>query len=306
MFANALNYLSENRLGFMLSALLSGILLTAIVAFGFRMLGMIAIVAVPLFFLVTGFIIADMLHDVSLKNILSLQHHVTTISLSAGIAMVIGGYITAVLTMPDVARYCRNKKQVTWMIIISVVIGELIINGTAALIAQVSGTEDVVTIMTQGAGWIGLASVLLSTIKINNMNLYSSSLALVCIVENISGKKQSYALLTMILGGIGTLLSVMGILEKFTDFLIFLGVIFSPVTGVLLCDYYLFPKKPPILHEKITLSGAQEPCWPALFSSAVGIGFSFFITSGITAFNSLIIASVCYYLVKKYLSNRGR
>lgn len=300
VFASALNYLSDDRLGSTLSAFISGLILTIMVSFGFRSIGLTAVISVPLFLLVTGFIVVKILPGTLISDLRSLHPGNERISLFEGITIVVGGYITGVLTMPDVTRYCKNGKHVLWMILISLVIGETVINGTAVLIAQTLGTADIVTIMTDVAGGIGLTCVLLSTIKINNTNLYSSSLSMACVIENVSGRKPSYILLTMIAGVSGTLLSVSGILDKFTDFLSVMGIIFPSVTGILLCDYYIisrsYDKKQP---EKAKYD-VSEPCWPALISSAAGIISSTYLQWGIRSINSLLIASVCYYIIMVY------
>lgn len=52
------------------------------------------------------------------------------------------------------------------MTLTSIIIGEFIVNGIAILIAHALDTHDVVTIMGQTAGWIGLLTVILSAIKL--------------------------------------------------------------------------------------------------------------------------------------------
>ena len=53
---------------------------------------------------------------------------------------------------------------------------------------QNPGTADVVTIMSQAAGGAGLLVVVFSTLRVNDLNLYSSSLGIVNAVEGITGK----------------------------------------------------------------------------------------------------------------------
>ena len=49
------------------------------------------------------------------------------------------------------------------------------------------------------------------------------------------------------IGILGTTLSVLGILDRFVDFLTVLGVVFPPIIGIMLVDYYLLRS-----HRKIT------------------------------------------------------
>ncbi|MEI7066067.1 cytosine permease, partial [Dickeya chrysanthemi] len=94
-------------------------------------------------------------------------------------------------------------------------------------------------IMSQTAGGIGLVTVIFSTLRINDINLYSSSLGIANAVEGVTGRKLSYKAITLLIGLIGTFLSVIGILDRFVDFLTLLGVFFPPIIGVMLVDYYI-------------------------------------------------------------------
>lgn len=70
----------------------------------------------------------------------------------------------------------------------TIIAGEFVVNGLAILIAKTLGTADVVTIMSQAAGGAGLLVVVFSTLRVNDLNLYSSSLGIVSAVEGITGK----------------------------------------------------------------------------------------------------------------------
>lgn len=307
VLANALNFLTNDKLGFSLSALLSGIVFTVMVSFGFRVLGFTAIISVPLFFIVAGSIAYNILIEFGWSEIKDLYPSEITLTVGEGATIVAGGYITAALTMPDISRYCINERHVFWMVILSIIVGEFIINGLAVLISQAMNTEDIVIIMTQVAGWLGLASVILSTIKINNTNLYSSTLSLACITENILGKKYNYVILTILLGAIGTLLSVLGILEKFTDFLTLLGVVFPPITGIILCDYYFLKRKKIIIEGEISPSSThsiKKILTPALISSIAGAICGLKVEIGIQSINSLVVASVLYYIMTLIIKKR--
>lgn len=58
-------------------------------------------------------------------------------------------------------------------------------------------------------------------------------------LDALTHRKWRYRWLTLILGLAGTALSVMGIISHFIDFLILLGVLFPPIAGVMLVDYYV-------------------------------------------------------------------
>lgn len=76
------------------------------------------------------------------------------------------------------------------MLTISIIVGEFIVNGVSILIAKAMGTDDVVNILIQNAGWIGVICTILAVIKINDINLYCVSLSMSNVIESITGKNQ--------------------------------------------------------------------------------------------------------------------
>lgn len=231
--AKGLNYAFNDQLGFTWSAIISGIALTVLVAFGFRALSWTAIVSVPVFFLVIGWIATSLLMGHNITDLISIAPSGTPFSLGTGVMVVAGGAISGALITPDISRYCKNGRHAFWMITLSIIASEFIVNTIAILIAHALDTSDVVTIMTQSAGWIGLLAVILAVVKVNDVNLYSSSLALANAIECIAGKRLNHVGLIFGLGIAGTVLSIAGILDNFLNFLILMGVVFPPVAGVI-------------------------------------------------------------------------
>lgn len=239
IFAKSLDFALGHKLGFGWAAALSGSFLTILVAFGFKALRIAARIAVPMFILLVAYISFHVLSGHNLPEIMQLAPHGEPLSISAGITIVVGGAIVASLMTPDLTRYSKNKKHVLGVTIATIVAGEFIINGLAILIAKTLGTADVVTIMAQAAGGAGLLVVVFSTLRVNDLNLYSSSLGIVNAVEGLTGKKLKYISTTLVIGVLGTTLSVLGILDRFVDFLTVLGVVFPPIIGIMLVDYFI-------------------------------------------------------------------
>ena len=91
--------------------------------------------------------------------------------------------------------------------------------------------------MSQAAGGAGLLVVVFSTLRVNDLNLYSLRWH-----RQRGGRhhrqKLKYTYTTLVIGILGTTLSVLGILDRFVDFLTVLGVVFPPIIGIMLVDYY--------------------------------------------------------------------
>ncbi|MCG5048981.1 cytosine permease [Pectobacterium brasiliense] len=306
VFAKALNFAMADKLGFGWSAALSGMALTLLVAFGFRALRFTAKIAVPMFVIVVGYISIMTLSGHNIAELIASAPNGETISISAGATMVVGGCIVASLITPDMTRYSQKGKHVFWMTMLSIIVGEFIVNGLAIIIARALNTADVVTIMSQAAGGIGLIAVIFSTLRVNDINLYSSSLGIANAIEGVTGKKLRYVSITLVIGLIGTLLSVAGILDRFIDFLTLLGVLFPPVIGVMLVDYYILRTHKVLLEtsraEGLLPDSAQTPLigWPAIIASIAGAMVGLAFEWGVPAFNSLLAASLLYWLIKYY------
>lgn len=303
IFAKSLNFALGDRLGFPLAASLSGLFLTVLVAFGFKALRITARIAVPLFILLVFFISYNVLSGQKLHEAILLAPMGDAMTISAGITIVVGGAIVASLMTPDLTRYSKNKRHVFGITLLTIIAGEFVVNGLAIFIAKTLGTADVVTIMAQSAGGIGLLVVVFSTLRVNDLNLYSSSLGVVNAVEGITGKKLKYTATTVLIGLLGTLLSVLGILDRFVDFLTVLGVVFPPILGVMLVDYFLLRSHRDALDASRQLGQLPQETpligWAAIIASIVGSVIGLVTEWGVPTINSLLAASVIYWLFKR-------
>lgn len=315
IFARSLNFAFNGKPGFVFSAIVSGMFLTIIVAIGFQALKIAARIAVPLFIMLVAFISYQVLKDHTLTEIMRVPPTGKNLGISDGITIVIGGAIVASLITPDLTRFSKNSHHVFGVTILTLFAGEAVVNGLAFLIARTLGTDDIVTIMSKAAGGIGLLIVVFSSLRVNDINLYSSTLGIINAVEGLTGFKMKYVPTTILTGILGTTLSVLGILDQFVDFLTLLAVIFPPIIGVMLVDYYIIQSDREILSEsrkKNTLPSEDIGWgWLAIFSSLLGSSIGLINLPGIPAINSLLFSSIIYCTIsyntksKKYVSENN-
>lgn len=285
--------------------MLSGVFFSILVAFGFRALRLTAKIAVTLFLGIIFYMFFNEVIGYSGDSLYYSPARGEAISIGDGATMVAGLYIIGALITPDTSRFCRSGKDVFWMIITAVILGEFCITGIAILVAHALGTSNVVEIMIHTAGWVGALTVVLAAIKVNDGNLYSASINMSGFIQMITGKKHSYPLITLAIGSIGTLLAISGILEHFVSFLIALGVIFTPIAGVILVDYYIL--RTSRVHLDISRTKASLPDdsttprtgWLAIASCAAGSLAGLTFGYGIPSLNSLLVAGMVYYLMVK-------
>ena len=287
-------------------ALITGLGITLLVVFGIKAIANFAAIFVPLLVIVVIVAAAIILQNHSLTELLTTAPPGPALSLGAATTMVAGGFIAGAICTPAYARFLKNGNQVFWMTLIGTFVGELGMNLLAVMLAHAMGTENVVDIMMGTSGIIGVIIVVASTVKLNDINLYSSSLGLATMLNALFNKKLSRNALVWTLGIVGTALSVIGIINYFTDFLVLLGVAIPPVAGIMVIDYFVLRRSRKTLDEsraKGQLPAKVENwnpiaivCWIAGF--AVG-EITSIMAIGIPGLNSLILAGVLYWAIMK-------
>lgn len=303
VFANSLDFALGHRLGFHTAAALSGITLTIIVAFGFKALRFAARIAVPAFALSVIYISVVLLSGHSKEALTTVTETYKTLSISDAITMVVGGSIVASLITPDLTRYYSNGRQVFSMTMLTILAGEYVVNGLAVIISVMLKTSDVVTIMSQVTGGIGLLVVVFSTMRINDINLYSSSLGIANAIQAFTGRSVPYVVITLLIGFAGTALSVMGILDRFIDFLNLLGILFPPVIAIMLVDYYVLKTDRNLLDISRkqgllpNVKDTKKTGWNAIIASFAGGLAGYYVTAGVPAVNSIIAGISVYFLL---------
>lgn len=311
VFAEGLVHATEGRLSLPLAATITGLGVTVLVIFGFKLLSITATITVPAFLVAVGFGVYYVLSDYSFTDLLTAAPAGDVLTMGAAATMVAGGFIIGAVITPDFSRFAKSGKDVFWMATIGVLVGELGINMIAVLLALAARTNDIVNIMVQTAGWFGAFVVVLSTVKINNLNLYSSSLGFTNIFDSLFNMKLNRGKVTLVIGVIGTLLSIIGILDHFVTFLVFLGVLVPPIAGIMVVEYFILKTNRKELDEtrekgELPEVGKLHPI--TIIAWIAGFAAGYTIEIGIPSINSLLISAVVYYvgalLIKASSKNR--
>jgi cytosine permease len=284
-------------------SLVFGLAVTFIAVGGFSSMKWVAYVSVPAFLaLVAWSIGAELMHH-DLAALTQSAPPGPRLSLLEGTTLVAGSFMVGAVIAPDMTRFNRNTADVIRQTLFGITLGEYVIGLAGVLLAHALRSDDVVTIVTSSVGWVGLLVIVLGTIKINDWNLYSSGLGIVNFAGTVFGRAVNRRAVTLCVGVIGSLLAAGGILERFTDFLILLGVVFPPVSGIMIAEYFVVRCWRSDL-ERSRANGTvpdRAPTWvPAtlaiwLLASAVGQ----FVTWGLPSINSLVAAFVLYVLAGK-------
>jgi cytosine permease len=285
--------------------IVTGAAVTGIVIWGFLSMAWTAYITVPLFVALCFYSIGKALSKESLGALVASPHPGPALGLGAGATLVAGGFIVGAVINPDMCRFNRSAKDVILNTVLGITLGEYTIGLIGVLLAHFAKTANVIGIVTTTSGTVGVLVLIAATIKINDWNLYSGSLGLANFLDSVFNRKVHRALLTVIVGGIGTLLSALGILTHFIGFLTILGVAFPPVAAIVTIDYFVLRAHRGVLDasREAGVLPASSPAWsPAGWASwIVGALVGYFVNWGIASVNSLVAAGVAYLVLSKVL-----
>lgn len=290
-------------------SLVFGLGITAIVAGGFKIMQWTANITVPLFLILVTWAIVSELSNHSFGDLLTSAPSGPALTLVQGTTFVAGGFIVGAIITPDQTRYNRTVSDVVKQTVLSVTLGEYGMGLAGVLLAHAVHSADVTAIIMSSVGWVGVLVLVLGTVKINDWNLYSAGLGVVTFVSTVIGKGVHRVWTTIIIGVVGSILATVGILGQFVGFLSTLGVVFPPIAGIFIAEYFIVKKwrgQLDATREKGTMP-ESSPTWvPAtlviwLIAALVGE----FVTIGLPSLNSLLVSFVLYWLASKIGLLRG-
>jgi cytosine permease len=279
--------------------IITGAAVTAIVVWGFMSMSWTAFITVPAFVALCFYSLGVEFTRHSISALVGSQHPGPALGLGVAATLVAGGFMVGAVITPDMSRFNRSPRDVVKQTVLGFTLGEYTIGMIGVLLAHAVKTQNVIGIVTTTSGAIGVLVLVVATLKINDWNLYSGSLGLANFIQTVSGRKVHRALLTLVVGGIGTLLSALGILQHFEGFLTVLGVAFPPVGAIMVVDYFVLRTQRKALDQSRhdNKLPSHVPVWaPAgLAAWIVGSVGGYYLTWGVQSVNALVIAGVVYY-----------
>ncbi|GGM04492.1 purine-cytosine permease family protein [Nakamurella endophytica] len=296
--ADSLDALMPGALPGWLWSLICGLAVTAIVAFGFKGMQWLANVTVPLFLVLVGWSVIAELSRHDLGSLLTSAPAGPQISVLAGSGIVAGGVIVGAIITGDMTRFNRTPADVVKQTALGVSLGEFVIGLAGVLLAHAARSGDIVSIVTSSIGFVGLLIVITGTLKINDWNLYSASLGLVNFVSVTFRRQLHRVSTTLVLGVAGTVLAAVGILSNFIEFLTVLSVVFPPIAGIMVAEYFVVRRWRGDL-ESSRQANALPVSAPRLVPAtlivwAISSVVGYFVTWGIPSVLSLVLSMVLY------------
>lgn len=290
-------------------SLVFGLVVTAIVVVGIRSMAWTAYLTVPIFLVLVGWSVVSALSAHPVGELLSTPPPGPALTLVQGTTIVAGSFIVGAVITPDMTRFNRSVGDVVKQTVVGITLGEYVIGLAGVLLAHASRSSDVVAIVVSSVGWVGVLIIVAATLKINDWNLYSAGLGTVAFLESITGRKPSRAVVTGVLGVVGSLAAALGVLNQFSTVLGVLGYVFPPVAGVMLAEYFVVKRWRGDLDASRAGGAPPEtaPRWVpatlAVWVAAALIGA--FVPVGFPSINALVAAFVLYVVAGKAGLVRG-
>ncbi|TKV60361.1 cytosine permease [Nakamurella flava] len=301
--ASSLDSLMPGALPGWLWSVIVGLAVTGIVAFGFKGMQVLANITVPLFLVLVAWSVIAELSRHDLGSLLTSAPAGPEISVLVGSGIVAGGVIVGAIITGDMTRFNRTPGDVVKQTVVGVTLGEFVIGLAGVLLAHAARSGDIVAIVTSSIGFVGLLIVITGTLKINDWNLYSASLGLLNFIS-VSFRRQLHRVpATIFLGVAGTVLAAAGILQNFMQFLIVLSVVFPPIAGIMVAEYFIVRRWRGDLESSRrndVLPATAPRLVPAtLIIWAVSSLVGYFVTWGIPSVLSLVLSMVLYIAAGK-------
>jgi len=299
-YLTVVEYFPHVTLSAHLYTIAASLLVTATTVFGFRALDKLSMLVAPLLVALTVFVAHESIGHASWAAIAASAG--TDADLGRGISAVVGGMIVNVVLMPDLTRYSRTALDCA---MISVT-GNGVANGVMLVLAMIPALafaqQDPMKYMAVlNLALVAFAILVLSTWSVNAVNLYSTGLVTATAFPTVG-----YGPVVIGCGIAGTLLALLGIADRFVDFLVLLGLIVPPIASVYLSDFFLLGRT------DYRADCAPETNVSGIVACAVGaaLGCTLYLTrasvSGVPTIESFISGSVTYWALEKLRSKGGR
>ena len=259
----------------------SGAAMIVTAALGFRAIGKISYIAVPLLLAGIAYALSALGHPGTIPALTAYDPGVKNIGLGAAAATVTGGFIVGAAANPDYARFARTTRHAVGYALTdyAIIYPSLLI--ACGIIAVINQTTDVlVHLVPANFTWFVFVMMMFATWAANDCNLYSSSLALAAVI-----KRWQRPVLAIAAGSLGIVLALAHVAEHMITFLSLLSILIAPISGVIVMGN-LRRREP---YTQAELDGVPDWRWKALTAWGVAV-IAGFMTTGKAAFGLALLS----------------
>ena len=283
MFAIPVSGLTGGKVPVWLLIVITGVVMTVTAYIGIKALAVLGSIAVPLIAILGVYSVTWGVNQVGGFTKVFAEHPENPLTLAAGIAIVVGSFISGGTATPNFTRFSRTAKIATCATVIAFFVGNSVMMIFGAVGGAVTGVADIFDILIlQGLAIPAAVTLGLNIWTTNNNALYTAGLG----VSNIT--RVPMKPMVLVGGAVGTVTAVW-LYNNFVGFLNLLSGMIPPVGAVVILHYFLHKEdyyKEDYKGTAVNIGGILAVIGGAL----VGI----FVTWGIKPVNSLAVAAVIF------------
>lgn len=293
MFAIPVSGLTKGAIPVWVLIVVTGIVMTVTAYIGIKALAVLGSIAVPLIAVLGIYSVTWGVEKVGgFMNIFS-QNPEKPLTLAAGVAIVVGSFISGGTATPNFTRFSKTPKVAVVATVVAFFVGNSIMMIFGAVGGAVTGVADIFDILIlQGLAIPAVLTLGLNIWTTNNNALYTAGLGVSNMIK-IPNKP-----LVLLSGAVGTVTAVW-LYYNFVGFLNLLSGMIPPVGAVLILHYYLHKADYYVTDyhgSTVNLAG---------IAGVVAGGFvGVLVTWGIKPVNSLVVAAVVFLIVDRLTANK--
>ncbi len=273
---------------------ITGAVMISTAFMGMKALAVLGSIAVPLIAILGVYSVQWGVHEVGgIANVFS-ENPANPLTLTTGIAIVAGSFISGGTATPNFTRFAKSPKHAVIATVVAFFAGNSVMMIFGAVGGAVTGVPDIFDILIlQGLALPAVITLGLNIWTTNNNALYTAGLG----ASNIT----KISMKPMVLAGgiIGTLLA-QWLYNNFVGFLNILSGMIPPVGAVVIAHYYL--------HKDEYDYGKEEKSKfniGAVLAVVAGSLVGMFVTWGIKPINSLVVALVIFIISDRIITKKG-
>lgn len=269
--------------------IITGIIMTVTAYKGIKALAILGSIAVPLIAILGSYSVNWGVDKMGGFFKIFSENPANSLTLSSGIAIVVGSFISGGTATPNFTRFTKDAKKAVIATIVAFFIGNSIMMVFGAVGGAVTGVPDIFDILIlQGLAIPATITLGLNIWTTNNNALYTAGLG----ISNIT--KINMKPMVLVGGGVGTVLAIW-LYYNFVGFLNLLSGMIPPVGAVIIL-HYIFHKE-----EYNSTDCIKDINMSGILSVVVGALIGIFMPVGIKPINSLISSGIVFIILDRFM-----
>ena len=269
--------------------IITGIIMTVTAYKGIKALAILGSIAVPLIAILGSYSVNWGVDKMGGFFKIFSENPANSLTLSSGIAIVVGSFISGGTATPNFTRFTKDAKKAVIATIVAFFIGNSIMMVFGAVGGAVTGVPDIFDILIlQGLAIPATITLGLNIWTTNNNALYTAGLG----ISNIT--KINMKPMVLVGGGVGTVLAIW-LYYNFVGFLNLLSGMIPPVGAVIIL-HYIFHKE-----EYNSTDYIKDINMSGILSVVVGALIGIFMPVGIKPINSLISSGIVFIILDRFM-----